>query len=274
MATLVAVLAALFIIHGNPLPDFWDLIGEVGLWDGLVQSFGRFAAAGLIAETIFGLSLFVIAVAGLFTMEDGVRRLLGRTGGEWALQLLIYLVAIGIAIVAEILLLMAAAATPPVGWVLVFFILLASLLAIIAASLNFFGPLIVWGIDSFGCIWISWLERRLKTIIETIEILTPFWNTYLKRVVDSIVRWERATRNVWRLVQSRRCASWHWLLRWLCVSFTYVGEWVIVAISYWARVVVEIVRWVSVTVLEWIVVILTIIRQIVILVAKMVLFCW
>ncbi len=274
LATLGASLAALLIIHGNPLPELMQLMREIGLWQALSQSVGRLAAAGLILESIFGLSLFVIGFTGLFTMEAGARKLLGRTAGEWVLAFLVYLVAVGIAIVTEILALMAAGASGPPGWLLIFLILLLSLLGIIAASLVFFGPLIVWGVNSFGCIWIAWLERQLKTIIDTIRILIPIWNTYLKRVVDRIVRWERRTRNTWRQVRRRTCASWHWLVRWLCISWTHVAEWIIVAVSYWARVVVEIVRFVTVTVLEWIVEILTFIRVIVILVARMILFCW
>lgn len=274
LATLVASLATLLSVFGNPLPELWQLIREVGLWNGLSQSVGRLAATGLILESIYGLGLLAIGLTGLFTMEAGARKLLGRTAGDWVQAFLVYVVAVGVAIVTEILALMAAAASPPVGWALIFFILLLSLLVIIAASLVFFGPLIVWGVNSFGCIWIAWLERQLKTIIDTIRILIPVWNSYLKRVVSRIVQWERRTRNTWRQVRRRTCASWHWLVRWICISWTYVVEWIIVAVSYWARVVVEIVRWVTVTVLEWIVEILTIIRVIVILVARMILFCW
>lgn len=274
LVTLGVSLATLLIIHGNPLPEFLQLIREVGLWNALIQSIGRLAAVGLILESIFGLSLFVIGLTGLFTMEAGARKLLGRTAGEWVLAFLVYVVAIGIAIVAELIALGLGAAGGPPGWLAIVLILLASLLAIIATSLVFFGPLIVWGVDSFGCIWIAWLERQLKTIIDTIRILVPILNTYLKRVVDRIVRWERRTRNTWRQVRRRTCASWHWLVKWICVSWTHVFEWIVVAVSYWARVVVEIVRFVTVTVLEWIVEILTIIRVIVILVARMILFCW
>lgn len=274
IATLVISLAILLFLKGNQLMDFLQLMREIGLWSALVQSVGSFAATGLFIESIYGVGLFAIGLTGLFTMKAGERKLLGRSVGKWVLAFLVYIVAVGIAIVAELIALLPALAASPVSWPLIILILILSFLWIIAASLVFFGPLIVWGVNSFGCIWIKWLERKLKQIIDTIKILIPIWNTYLKKVVTRIVQWEKRTRNTQRLVRRRTCASLHWALRWLCISWTYFTEWIIVAVSFWAQVIVEVVRYVTVTVLTWIVEILTFIRIIVILVARMILFCW
>jgi hypothetical protein len=274
MATLLISLAILLFLKGNLLIDFWQSVREIGLWNALIHSIGSFAATGLLIESIYGLGLLAIGLTGLFTMEAGERKLLGRSAGEWVLSFLVFIVAVGIAVVAELLTIIPALAASPVSWLIIILILLLSLLWIIAASLVFLGPLIVWGVNSFGCIWIKWLERQLKQIVDTIKILIPIWNTYLKKVVTRIVRWEKRTRNTRRQVRRRTCTSWNWALRWLCISWTYVTEWIIVAVSFWAQVIVEAVRYVTVTALTWIVEILTFIRVIVILVARMILFCW
>ena len=281
LAVLATAIAAELARYGDAVAEFVSSIREVGLWDGLVSSLGRPLALGISGEVLLALVLGLVALAGLATAPAAgePRRRLGRTTGEWVLAFLLWAVGVAGVLLGEViwgLVAAAAAAVPgaqPISLLLVFLILLASFLSILTFTLVFLGPLIVWVIDTYGCVWITFIERRWIALEETIRRLIPVWRNVTTVVQQLVAVWEQRIRTVWRTRRVRVCSGWHWVLSWLCLAFTMVVERFLVEISFWVRVMITVTREVVTRVLEWVIAISTVVRWVVVLVARTILVC-
>ncbi len=119
-----------------------------------------------------------------------------------------------------------------------------------------------------------WYEPILLSFTQWLWEKMIEWKEFLERQSQRVVRWEQRQHTRQRTVRTRTCATWHWLVSWICLLYTYTVQVIVWVVTRLVRFVVWVVKWVTVVVMFIVWVLIRIIVWVLIWVPKLIFFCW